>query len=157
MNCRKVNHQQKSTFIMCKQLNWPVLKSLKPSCLGQNRKKTRRAGPGPKFCISFQAGPGSGQNFNFPFGPSRAQTNFNFSFGPWAQAEIFFFTSGRARSEKSGPCRPLVCIYTLYNIDFILFQCMFALWILDAQIFHNHLAIDIPYTIFDSLNNSLLH
>ena len=70
-------------FILCKQLNGPVLKSLKPSCLGRNRKKKL-------------TGLDQSQNFAFRFRPGRAR------------AEIFFFTSGRARSEKSFQCRPLV-------------------------------------------------
>ena len=58
INCRKINHQQKNTFIMSEQLNGLVLKSLKT-----NRKKnwlswawskilnfaTGRAELGPKF------------------------------------------------------------------------------------------------------------
>ena len=46
-------------FITCKQLNGPVLKSFKPSCLGRNRKKKiGRARPGPKFFSLFWAVPG---------------------------------------------------------------------------------------------------
>ena len=39
----KINQKQKNTFIICKQLNGPVLKSLKPSFLGRNRKKKSAA------------------------------------------------------------------------------------------------------------------
>ena len=43
---------------MCKQLNEPVIKSLKPNCLGRNRKK-KLAGPGrTRAQILFQARPG---------------------------------------------------------------------------------------------------
>ena len=83
MNYRKINHQQENTFIICKQLNGPVLKSLKPSCLSRNQKKNwlGRARPGPKLCISFQAGLGLEPKFQFlfrvrprlyPCGPGRA-------------------------------------------------------------------------------------
>ena len=44
INCRKINHQQKNIFIIHKQLNGPVLKSLKPKQ------------PGPKFYILFSEG-----------------------------------------------------------------------------------------------------
>ena len=86
----KINQQQKNTYIICKQLNGSVLKLLKPSFLGWNREKKKKislAEPGPKFCISFLAGPGSGQNFNFSFGLGRAR------------AKMFFFMSGRDRSH----------------------------------------------------------
>ena len=76
INCRK---KKKKTFIMCKQLNGPVLKSVKPSCLGWNWKKKKiwpgqnfvsrfrpeisislsgRAGPGLKFFSLLRTGPG---------------------------------------------------------------------------------------------------
>ena len=61
-------------FIICKQLNGPVLKSLKPSCLGRNRKKKiGRAGSGPKFCISLWARLAADRNFFLYFGPGRAE------------------------------------------------------------------------------------
>ena len=72
-------------FIISKQLNGPVLKSLKSSCLGQNReKKIGLVGPGPKFQFPFWAWPGSDLNFNWAglgpnyflyFGPGRDRSN----------------------------------------------------------------------------------
>ena len=102
-------------FIICKQQNGQVLKSLTPSCLGRNWEK-KLTGPGP------------GQHFVFRFGPGRARTeisssllsqpelgpkfqfifrevqglnrNFNFSFGlGQARTEISIFLSGRVGSE----------------------------------------------------------
>ena len=43
INCRKINHQQKNTFMMYKQLNGPVLKSLK-SKWSESGKKKKKAG-----------------------------------------------------------------------------------------------------------------
>ena len=76
-------------------------KSLKPCCLSRNRKKNwpGRAEPGAKFYILFQAGPGSGRNFNFSFGPLEKCP----LAGPGPK--IFFFTSGQARARLQ-PCRP---------------------------------------------------
>ena len=122
MICGKINRQQKIEFNICKQLNGPVLKSLKSSFLGRFSEKKNWPGPGqnfvfrfrpgrvlveisislsgrtglePKFQFSFRARPVSDQNFNFSFEPSR-----NF---------FLFFEPGRARSEKSGPSRRVVC------------------------------------------------
>ena len=100
--CGKINHQQKNTFIICKQLNGLVLKSIKPSCLDRNWKKNclgwarakifnfvpGRVGLGPKLQFPFQTMPGLDLNFNFSLGQG--------------QAEIFFFISGWAGSEKTG-------------------------------------------------------
>ena len=86
---------------MCKQLNEPVLKSLKTKRSGLKLKKKKLAGPSP------------GQNFAFRFGPNRARAEisislsgraglglkFQFLFltGPVrARAEISFFASGRS-------------------------------------------------------------
>ena len=105
-------------FIICKQLNGPVLKSLKPRCLGRNWKKklagsgqnsvlrfgSGRAGLGSKFQFSFRDVPGSDINFNFSFGPGRARAEIFFT-----EIEAMRAGPGRTRSEKSGPCRPLVC------------------------------------------------
>ena len=61
INCSKIKHEQKNTFMMCKQLKGPVLKSLKP-------KRFR---------------PKSEKNLNLPFAPGRAQTEiFIFTLGP---------------------------------------------------------------------------
>ena len=55
---------------MFKQSNRSVLKSRKPKRSGQTWEKINgRAGSVPRSCILFWAGPGSGQNFNFSFGP----------------------------------------------------------------------------------------
>ena len=107
---------------LCKQLNGSILKSLKPSYLGQNQKEKKvfRAVLGPKFCVSFQGGPGSIRNFNFPFKLVRARVEIPISLsgraglGPkfrlllWAgraRAEIFFlyFEPGRAGSGLKNP------------------------------------------------------
>ena len=86
---------------MCKQLNKLVLKSLKPICLGRNRKKnwpgpawakilcfvSDRTGLGPKFQFPFRVGLGSDVDFNFSFGPDRSR------------AKIFFCILGRAESR----------------------------------------------------------
>ena len=81
--------------------------NLKPT--GRNRKKnwsgrTRakilyfvsgRAGLGPKFQFLFRAGPGSGLNFNFPFGPGRAVLGRKFQFlcraGPGPSRNFFLY------------------------------------------------------------------
>ena len=60
-------------FILCKHLNGPVLKSLKTSCLGRNRKKIGWTGLGSKFQIPFRAGSGPARNFFLYFGPGRAE------------------------------------------------------------------------------------
>ena len=59
INCRKINHQQENTFMVCKQLNGPVLKSLKPKRSWLKLEKKL-------------AGPGSGQNC-FETGRARAE------------------------------------------------------------------------------------
>ena len=102
---------------MCKQLNGPVLKSLKTKRPGQNG-KIKLAGPGPKFCISFRAGPGLGRNFNFSFGPGWAQTKISIFLSVWARPKFFsLFWVGLGRTEiaarrtgpeKPGLCRPLL-------------------------------------------------
>ena len=104
---------------MCKQLNGPVLKSLKPSCLSRYRKKKiGLAGlglkfqfpfrAGPKFQFSFRAGQGQNLNFNFSFGPDRARSEFfSLYFGP-GRAEI---VAMRARPDLKNPARAdLQCI-----------------------------------------------
>ena len=48
-------------FIICQQLNGPVLKSLKPKRSGPKSKKNGLAGTRPKFQYLFRAGPGPGQ------------------------------------------------------------------------------------------------
>ena len=73
---------------MCKQLNGPVLKSLKASCLGRNRKKNW---------------PGPGQNFVFCFRPGRARAEISISLSGRAWAEIFFFTLCRAGPGLKNP------------------------------------------------------
>ena len=89
---------------------WTVLKSLKPSSLDWNWKK-KLAGPGPQFCISFQAGPGSGQNFYFPFNWAGLGPKFHFrparNFFSLLRAMTGQYSShgGQARSQKSGLCR----------------------------------------------------
>ena len=95
LNCRKINHQHKNVFIICNQLNEPVLKSLKPSCVGRTQKKNWPGRAEWKFYILFQAGPSSGLNFNFSFGSSRARTKIS----------IFFLSLFQAgpRLEPWGP------------------------------------------------------
>ena len=39
INGRKINHQQKNMFIMCKKMHGPVLKSLKPKRFGPKSEK----------------------------------------------------------------------------------------------------------------------
>ena len=101
---------------MCKQLNGPVFKSLKPRCLGRNRKKnwpgrarakilyfvSGRAGLRPKF--QFRFGPGSGLNFNFPIRPGPKFFSL-LRAGPRFQS----CGLGWAWTKKSCPCRPLIC------------------------------------------------
>ena len=79
MNSIKINHQQKNTFIMCKQLNGPVLKSLKPK-----RSKPR-----------------SGRNFNFSFGPTWTEI-FIFTLG-WSRPRLKSCEPGQARAWKIQP------------------------------------------------------
>ena len=74
---------------------------MKPSCLGWNWKKIGQAGLGPKFCISFQVGSGSGRNFIFPFGPGRAGLGPKFQF--LFRAEIFFLFLGPGPVWKIRP------------------------------------------------------
>ena len=101
-------------FIICKQLNGSVLKSLKRKLFGRKLEKklawpgraqpkilyfvSGRTGLGPKFQFAFQAGPGTDLNFNF------------------------FFWPGRARTEKSDPCRPLVFGLQIHYIAVLVCQ-----------------------------------
>ena len=102
--CGKINHQQKNTFIICKQLNGPVLKSLKPSCLGRNRKKNM-VGPGraPAKILYFVSGwTGLGPRFQF----------------------LFWAGPGRARSEKIRPMQTsMVCYPRNSGKYFIIYWC----------------------------------
>ena len=90
INCIKINHQQKHTFMMCK-LNGPFLESLKIKwsgpkshkkkilfCFGAQIKAPVGFGPGPKFKFFLRAGP-----------------------------RLKFLSLLRAGTEKSGSCRPL--------------------------------------------------
>ena len=76
---RKNKSSVKNTFIICKQLNGPVLKSLKPSCLYRNRKKIGRARAKILYFVSGRAG--LGPKFQFPFRarPGRARTEISIS------------------------------------------------------------------------------
>ena len=108
---------------MCKQLNGPVLKSLKPSYLGRNRKKNwpGRVKPGPKFCILFQAGPGSGRNFNLSFGPG-PDRNFNF-FSSRAGPRPKIFPLLRAAPGLKTPAR--ADLYYIHTVDtFMIAVCI---------------------------------
>ena len=92
LNFRNMNCQQKKNkFIMCKQLNGPVLKSLK-----QSRQKLgkilARPGLGQNFVFLIFAGLGSGRNFNFFFGPG-PERNFQLFFGS-RQADIAAIWAG---------------------------------------------------------------
>ena len=70
----KINQQQKNTFIICKQLNGSVLKSLKPKRSGSKSKSTKMDG----------LGLGPGQYFIFCFGPGRARAEISNSLSGWA-------------------------------------------------------------------------
>ena len=76
INCRKIYHQQKNSFIMCKQLNGAVFKSLKRSR--------------PKFWFFFRVGWGPGRNFYLYLGPTRAEIAI---FPSWAGPEKSGLTS----------------------------------------------------------------
>ena len=84
INCRKIKHQPKNTF-MCKQLNGPLLKSL----------KTNRVEIGEKW-------PGLARAETLHFVPGRAR------------AKISLSGRAGPGPSKSGPCRPLVLIL-LFN------------------------------------------
>ena len=81
-------------FIMCKQLNGPILKLHKPRS-------------GPKSGGKNWLGRTQSKILYFPLG--RASAEIQISLSSWAQAKIFILASGWAGPslKKSSPCRPL--------------------------------------------------
>ena len=90
---------KKNFFIIHKQLNGLILKSLKRSGLKMKNKLVR---PGQNFVFWFKLG----WNFNFLLGWGEPGWNFYLYFGP-GQAEIETFAVW-VRAWKSGPCRLLI-------------------------------------------------
>ena len=91
--------------IICKQLNGPVLISLKQSCLGRNRKKNWPGWARAKILYFVSRRAKLGRNFNLPFGLGRAWTKILISFlGP---GRNFFLYFGLDRAEilamRAGP------------------------------------------------------
>ena len=111
INCRQINRQQKEkkkSFIICKQLNGPVLKSLiiNLSGPGRNWKKKKKVGPGPRL------------NFAFCLGPGRAR----------ADISVSLSCRDGPGPEKSGTCRALAGTHKL-----IFMHCFISLHSSDAQ------------------------
>ena len=89
INCRKINHQQKNTLVICKQLDGPILKALKPKW-SEQKLGGKKIDLVKISIFFFRARLGSCQSFNFSFSLAQAQAEISISLSSPARLGVKF-------------------------------------------------------------------